>query len=50
MKVCISVASDASALPWSFTILRKIRSRLWIAVVPSYRVSILASRTYCSSG
>ena len=36
--------------PWSLTILRKNRSWPWIAVVPSYRVSILASRTYCSIG
>jgi len=31
-------------------ILRKKKSCAWIAVVPSYRVSIFESRMYCSIG
>ena len=46
----ISFAILRIALPPSLTILRKKKSRPWIAVVPSYKVSIFASRTYCSSG
>ena len=49
--VClISASSDASASPLLRTILRKYRSRPWMAVVPSYRLSILASLMYCSTG
>ncbi|SHS86095.1 Uncharacterised protein [Mycobacteroides abscessus subsp. abscessus] len=40
----------ASDLPWSLTIFRKKKSWAWIAVVPSYSESILASRMYCSIG
>ena len=50
MKVAISPATVPSAAPLSLTILRKKKSCAWIAVVPSYRVSILASRMYCSIG
>ncbi len=46
----ISAASWKTAWNWSRTIFRKKKSRPWIAVVPSYRVSILASRMYCSIG
>ncbi len=46
----ISSASEFSAAPWLRTIFRKKKSWPWIAVVPSYRVSILASRMYCSIG
>ena len=46
----ISADSAPSAAPLFRTILRKKKSCAWIAVVPSYRVSILASRMYCSSG
>ena len=49
-NVWISAPSAVTARNWSRSILRKNRSRPWIAVVPSYNVSILASRTYCSSG
>ena len=37
-----------NAFPLSLTILRKNRSMLWIPVVPSYRLSILAYLMYCS--
>ncbi|COW39364.1 Uncharacterised protein [Mycobacterium tuberculosis] len=40
----------ANATPLSRTILRKKKSCAWMAVVPSYRESILASRMYCSIG
>ena len=43
-------ASQVSATPPSLTIFRKKKSWPWIAVVPSYRVSILESRMYCSIG
>lgn len=46
----MSSASEFSAVPWLRTIFRKKKSWPWIAVVPSYRVSILASRMYCSIG
>ena len=43
-------ATCISAWPLSRTILRKKKSCAWIAVVPSYSESILASRMYCSIG
>ena len=46
----IWAVSWPSAAPPFRTILRKYRSRPWMAVVPSYRLSILASRRYCSIG
>ena len=47
----LTLASRApKARPWSRMILRKNRSRLWIPVVPSYRLSIFASLMYCSIG
>jgi hypothetical protein len=46
----MSVSSLVSAWPLSRTILRKKKSMPWMAVVPSYSVSIFASRMYCSSG
>ena len=49
-KSLILASSAPNALPLSLTILRKNKSRLWIPVVPSYRLSIFASLMYCSIG
>src|SRR5262249_19885827 len=49
-KPVISASSARSAVPSLRRILRKNRSRPWIAVVPSYRLSILAPLMYCSIG
>ena len=49
-KSLILPSSAPNDLPLSLTILRKNRSRLWIPVVPSYRLSIFASLMYCSTG
>src|SRR3977135_1533847 len=38
----ISLSTAPRATPWSRRVLRKNRSMPWIAVVPSYRLSILA--------
>ena len=46
----ISVSTVPKAWPPSRTIFRKYRSWPWMPVVPSYRLSILASRMYCSIG
>ena len=49
-KAAISANSAVTVAPWSRPILRKKKSSDWMAVVPSYRESILASLMYCSIG